>query len=254
MKHALLPLFAMVSTAAAYDVFHPAPVGNLRDLSPDRPDTTESPVTVDAGHWQVETSLYDWSRDAGNDTHTWASTNVKLGLSDCSDLQLLFDSFLRDEAADAEGFGDITLRYKWNVWGNDGGKTAFALFPFVKIPTGTAASNGEWEGGLILPFTIELADGWSLATMAEIDVVDDPAGSHEFEFVHSVSLAHDFTEKFGGYLEYVGTVTERDYQAQVSAGVTYLIHENLAADAGLRCGLNRAAEDIGLFTGFTIRF
>lgn len=78
MKHALIPLFAIVSSAAAYDVFHPAPTENLRDLSPDRPDTTESPARwmLATGRWR---RVFPIGAAMREHTHTWASTNVKLG-------------------------------------------------------------------------------------------------------------------------------------------------------------------------------
>ncbi|MES2995926.1 MAG: transporter [Verrucomicrobiota bacterium] len=248
-------LFAFsLSGVFAYDLFHPVPTAAMRDLSADRPDTTESPVTVDAGHIQIEASLYDFSRERSDDVHTFGATNVKFGLTDCTDLQFVFDSYIWDEGADAEGFGDITMRYKWNLWGNDGGRTAFAVFPFVKIPTGTAISNDEWEGGLILPFSIDLAEGWSLGLMAEADVVADDAGSHDFEFIHTAVLGHDITERLGGYLEYVGAAAEDGYRALGSAGLTYMLNPNLMIDGGCRIGLNDAAEDFGMFTGITVRF
>ena len=35
---------------SSYNLFNPVPENLMRDLSPDRPDVTESPFTVDAGH------------------------------------------------------------------------------------------------------------------------------------------------------------------------------------------------------------
>jgi hypothetical protein len=45
--------------------------------------------------------------------------------------------------------GDLFLRTKVNLWGNDRGKGAFALIPFVKAPTTPQGiGNGATEGGL----------------------------------------------------------------------------------------------------------
>ena len=41
-------------TAPTYHLFAPVPRSAMRPLSTDRPDTTESPYTVDAGHFQME--------------------------------------------------------------------------------------------------------------------------------------------------------------------------------------------------------
>ncbi len=40
-----------------YHLFNPTPVGRMREMSTDRPDKTESPYTVDAGHFQWEMDL-----------------------------------------------------------------------------------------------------------------------------------------------------------------------------------------------------
>lgn len=256
MKRIPSILFASALPLAAHDLFNPVPADQLRDLSADRPDTTESPVTVDAGHYQIEASVIDWGRESGADTYTMMSTNIKAGLTERTDIQLVFDSYVRDESGGSavDGFGDVTMRLKWNLWGNDGGETALALFPFVKIPTGTALSNDEWEGGLIVPFSMDLAEGWGLGLMAELDLVDDGAGSHEFEFVHTAVLGRDLTESTGVFLEYIGVAAEDRYEASAAAGLTWLLNENLMLDCGGRVGLNDEAEDIGLFTGFTVRF
>ena len=37
-----------------YHLFNPTPPERMRELSTDRPDQTESPHTVDAGHFQLE--------------------------------------------------------------------------------------------------------------------------------------------------------------------------------------------------------
>ena len=35
----------------------------MREMSTDRPDKTESPYTVDAGHFQIEWDLFNFERD-----------------------------------------------------------------------------------------------------------------------------------------------------------------------------------------------
>lgn len=226
----------------------------VRELSADRPDATESPITVEPGRVQIESSLYDWSRDGRNDTHAWLSLHAKFGLAESVDFGLVIDSFVRQENPGAEGFGDIGLTLKWNLWGNDGADTALALLPYMKIPTHTALSNGEWEGGLAVPFAVGLADGWDLGLMAAVDVVDDSTGSHEFEFLHTAVISRDLNDSMGCFLEYIGVAAEDRYEASLATGMTYLLHENLMLDISLRVGLNDEAPDVGMATGFTVRF
>ena len=83
----------------------------LRDLEADRPDATESPRTVDAGHFQVEMSLLGYSRDRSggmrSESWTWAETNIKYGLNDSMDLQLVFSPYVRESV---RGNGCVRLQ------------------------------------------------------------------------------------------------------------------------------------------------
>ena len=79
------------------------------------------------------------------------------------------DSYVRERtrvspgpATTTDGFGDITTRLKVNLWGNDGGRTALAIMPFLKVPTASdGLGNDVVEGGIIVPFAFELPAGWS---------------------------------------------------------------------------------------------
>ena len=138
------PAMAQATDKSGYHLFNPTPREHLRDLSTDRPDKTESPYTVDAGRFQFEMDLVTLTIDEAADfrveTVNVAPINLKLGLTNTTDLQVIFDSYVRqtieDETTGArdtiDGVGDVTVRLKQNLWGNDGGKTALAVMPFVK--------------------------------------------------------------------------------------------------------------------------
>ena len=97
------------------------------------PDATESPITVDAGRFVIEASYFDWRRDQGIESQTILSTNLKLGLSENTDLQFVFDGFTREGNRDS-GFENVQLRVKRNLWGNDGGKSALSHFSLCAVP------------------------------------------------------------------------------------------------------------------------
>ena len=237
----------------------------LRALAADRPDSTESPITVDKGYWQVETSVLDFARDrsGGNGYETWtfAETNLKYGITDNMDLQFVFAPYVyqRTKTAgaltEAEDASDITIRLKWNLWGNDGGKTAFALFPYVKVPTGTALSNDQWEAGIIFPYSAEINDRVGLGLQAEFAYAwDENDADYDIEFLHTAVLGFAVTEKLGAYIEYLGIAGDHPYQAHASGGLTYAITDQFQWDIGAVYGLNDAAEDLNVFSGFTIKF
>src|SRR5213594_318437 len=59
---------------SSYTIFNPVPHDLMRELSPDRPDKTESPYTVDAGHFQLEMDFVNYTHD--HDTAGSADTHV----------------------------------------------------------------------------------------------------------------------------------------------------------------------------------
>jgi len=240
-----------------YGLFRPVPLDRLRPLSPDRPDATESPVTVDAGHLQFEVSLADWSRDRGRERLVGLQTNAKVGLSERTDLQVLLDPFVVEDGPGGgrlRGGGDVTTRLKWNLWGNDGGDTALALLPYATFPGGGEVGGSELQGGLAVPFSTSAGDV-SVGLMASFDAVyDDGADRHRLEVLHTAVAGFELAERTGAYLEYAGTAGPGDYRASVNLGLTRALSRDAVLDVGARVGLTSAAEDLGLFVGFTRRF
>lgn len=121
------PAFAQDVERSPYSLASPVPGEALRELSTDRPDKTESPYTVDAGHVQIELDLVTYAQDRDGDirTETYGimPVNLKFGVTGSTDLQLLIDPYVRRAVSDRNadmrqsmpGFGDITLRLKHNL-------------------------------------------------------------------------------------------------------------------------------------------
>lgn len=260
---------------SGFNLLNPTPRDLLRDLSTDRPDKTESPYTVDAGHFQIESDLVNFSYDSFNgepgdvrtDAWSFVNTNFKVGLLNHVDLQLVVSTFnyVRAEERstrsvdESSGFGDVITRLKINVWGNDGGKTAFAVMPFVKFPTSQdELGNGAVEGGLILPLAIALPAEWQMGLMTEFDFTRDSSGSgYHTEFINTITVSHDIVGDLAGYLEFFSSVsTERDSEwvGTVDLGVTYGLSADIQLDAGVNIGVTRAADDINPFIGVSWRF
>ncbi|HEU4678567.1 MAG TPA: transporter [Terrimicrobiaceae bacterium] len=126
-----------------YNLFNPTPRPLMREMSTDRPDKTESAYTVDAGHFQFEADLVSFGIDRWNADGkrgfgaNVANVNLKAGLYNNVDLQLVVENYVYEQVrADSvtvrkSGFGDLTTRLKVDLWGNYGGRTAFAVFLFA---------------------------------------------------------------------------------------------------------------------------
>jgi len=260
---------------SGFNLFNPTPRNLLRELSTDRPDKTESPYTVDAGHFQIESDLVNFSYDAFNgdpsdtraESWSFANTNFKVGLLNNVDLQLVVSTFnhvrLEDQTArtvdEISGFGDIITRLKINVWGNDGGTTAFGVMPFVKFPTAqNNLGNDAVEGGLILPLAVSLPAEWALGLMTQFDFARDTSGSgYHPEFINTITVSHSIVGELSGYVEFFSSVStegESDWIGTVDLGVTYGVTDDIQLDAGVNIGVTRAADDFNPFVGISWRF
>ncbi len=254
-----------------FTLFNPTPRELWRPMSADRPDVTESPKTVDAGAVQLEISFFEYFHDSDNtsaektDSLLLAFSNVKVGLLNNVDLQIVFAPYVRNETRpDAgpttvdEGFSDVVVRLKINFWGNDEGDTALGILPFIKIPTGTSISNGRVDAGIALPFGWDINEKVGLGVMPQLDLVyNETTGTHDLGLLFSTVLGFEIGGPVAGYVEYVGIAFfngDDDYESLLSFGGTYEITPNAVLDAGVRVGLNRRANDLAVFTGITLRF
>ncbi len=258
-----------------YSLVNPTPRELMRDLSTDRPDKTESAYTVDAGRFQIESDLLSYSSDHdtadGADTQVdaWsvAAVNVKAGLLNWMDLQLVLDTYnhvttddrLTSQKVTQSGLGDLTTRLKMNVWGNDGGKTALAVMPFVKIPTNQDdLGNDDVEAGIIIPLAVELPAGWGMGLMTEFDFVRNRADDgYSTDFVNTITFSHDIVGNLGGYVELftlISSESNTDWVGTFDLGLTYGLTEDIQIDAGINIGITESAEDFNPFLGLSWRF
>ena len=249
------------ASKSGYSLLNPAPRSLWRPMSADRPDFTESPYTVDAGAMQIEASFFDYARDGDSEAWAVAPTNFKIGLLNNTDIQFVFEPIVHvDDGANTEtGLGDTQVRLKFNIWGNDEGDTAFAIMPFIKLPTATNdIGNERVEGGVILPFAVSLDERVGLGFMAEVDAVyNDTNDAYDLDFIGTGVVGVDVTDSVGVYLEGIGiwnTDADTDFRGILGTGATYSLRENTMLDAGFNFGLTGEVDDFGFFTGITWRF
>ena len=255
---------------SGYSLFHPVPDNLLRELSPDRPDETESPYTVDAGHFQLEMDFANFTYDQtdGTTTKAWniGDFNFKVGLLNNVDFQMVYDNYLNVNTKDGSGhsttqsgFGDFTTRLKVNLWGDDGGQTVFALLPYVKFPTSTDdLGNNAVEGGVIFPLAVSLPHDFDLSMETAVGFFQDETDNryHE-EFIVSASLDHQIIGKLSGFLEFYSNFATRDragWIGTVDTGLEYLVTKNLQLDCNCYFGVTPAAPNFNPFCGITVRF
>lgn len=254
---------------SSYTLFSPTPRELLRDLSTDRPDTTESPHTVDAGHIQLEMDVVRFTSDSQGGVRarelSIAPINLKVGLLHNVDVQLLFDPHVRGRVDAGPGpalrysdVGDLATRLKINLWGNDDGRTALAIMPYVKWPlSANEVRNGETEGGIIVPFGANIGGGWSMGLMTEVDFVSDGGGGHDTEWLNTITFSRDLAGALGGFVEFAAitsSASDSEWQGYLDIGFTYGFGPDSQLDFGCNFGVTRSAADFQPFLGYTRRY
>ena len=249
-------------------LFNPTPASQLRDLNSDRPNVTQGPYTIDAGHLQVESSFLEFTHSSDSRGHAdllnALPTNIRLGVLSNFEIELAIDpyqnavSYTRSPAVRQEGFGDTQLGAKLNFWGDDSGATAFGVQPFLKLPTGAAGiSNHHVEGGVILPFSFAITDGLSVAVMAEADVVRNQFNTgYGVNNVESIVLQKSLSKATSVYVEYVGVApvdAGTTFASAVDIGGVTQLNPNLQLDVGINLGISRSLPNFTVFSGITFR-
>jgi hypothetical protein len=255
-----------------FTLLDPAPMLSLREINA----LYENPYTVDAGHAQVETFVFQYSRDQSSvqnsttlrEAWTFGPMTLKLGVLNNLDAEVVLSPVYTHissqdkstgEAAFLNGFGNTIPRLKLNLWGDDGGSTALAIVPFLKVPTHSPGlGNRSLEGGLILPFSVELPYGWWMVLSPEVDCARDvhAAGYHP-GLANTVYFCHQIAGKLSGYadlLACVSTETPSNWMGVLDFGLSYALSRNMQVDLGLGVGVMCGADDLNPYLGYSFRF
>ena len=255
-----------------YSLFDPVPESDLRSFSPDRPAKSTDPYTVDAGHFQYEADLfnYTYQKTGGVRTTTWFGPDptFKIGLTNTLDFEVNIAPFEQVDITDQStglssqfnGVSDLFFRAKINVWGNDGGTTAFALIPYLKAPTApNGIGNGATEGGFIVPLNVSLPNDLSLLLNTELDILKDGLGDgYHTGYVNIISLSGPIvkdvtlTGELWSSINQDPSDTIRQYSFDTA--IAWTVRPNLQLDAGANVGLNRETPAIQAYAGVAQRF
>jgi hypothetical protein len=242
-------------------VFNPVPQEQLRPLTTDRPDLTESAITVDAGHLQLEMDLGVVGVDrATSDVElTMVGVNLKVGLTPSADLQLVLPPIgLPITNGPLRPVGnDALVRLKYNVLGNDGSDITLGVMPFVVVNLGGLDPDVivPLEGGVIIPFSFALPADFGLASMVQLEINHDGLNWQPGAVV-SVSVGHPLpVDGFGVYVESAALLepTFTDSRLLASGGVTWGLTPDMQLDLGTRIPVVGNGGAYEGFAGISIR-
>jgi hypothetical protein len=259
---------------SGFTLFNPTPVADLRAFCTDRPTKSTGPCTVDAGHFQIESDVVNltYAASGGADTTTVLYTNptLKLGLTNTVDVEVNMAPWetvaSKDRGAGKtvrdSGVGDLFLRLKANLIGDDGGDVSVALDPYVKVPTAPiGVGNGAVEGGLIVPVQVNLPASWSLTLDPEADDLENANdGGHHLNLAGLLSFSRPVSKTLTFSVEVwsdvnldpSGSVT----QASFDLALAWIpaADPNFQLDGGVNLGLNNQTPAAQAYVGVSHRF
>ena len=264
---------ANVPDKSGYTLLNPTPDDEMRKFTPDRPAKGFSVRTIDAGHFEVEmdTINYTYSKYLGISTRSVQTLdpNFKIGVTNWADVEVQFNGLQSSQSFDAlsgatlehgAGFGDIVLRTKMNLIGNDTGPVGFALIPYIKLPSSAPViSNGAVEGGLIAPLALRLPQDYLVTLMTEVDALKDSANRREANFVNLIGVSHPLPGVEGANVTVelfsaVGNDRATPPIYTFDLGMNFRVDQHTILDVGLNLGLNSAAPKVQIYTGISARF
>lgn len=246
---------AQKASENSYSLFNPVPHAQMREMETDRPDVTEAPYTVDAGHFQFETDLVRTIKEIGesSETHTVLinQINLKIGIANSTAVQIGFQTYGRQNDKKygsgtekiSDGHGDLTLRIKQNLIGNDTGKFALALLPYIKFPT-SKYEDSRFEGGVIVPMQYKLPGEWNLGFQVELDRLKDQDDEDmHTEFLQTLTISHSIIKGIEGIVEtyYTYDFKAHQFSNYINAAFQLDVAKDFKLDAGLNLGIQHTA-------------
>jgi hypothetical protein len=284
---ATTPATTVAPTAPAskwqFTLLNPVPADQLRGMDTDRPNVTNTPHTVDAGHVQMETGLIDYSYDRSrfsggeirSDDFAFAPSNFRLGLLDDLEVNAAIDPYQIDRTHEStsgtnagstfysRGLGDTVVGAKLNLWGNEGGDATWvsglAIQPQFKFPTAShGLGNGHFEFSVALPFLLNLPAAFHLGLQSGVSLERNTANDGNLAGMqNSISVDRVVWKQLDVYVEYASDVTSEkhvDSVQTVDIGGTFPLNDNVVLDTGFDLGLNRATSDLQVLAGISVRF
>ena len=253
-----------------YWLFNPVPLDQMRSFSTDRPTKSNVPYTVDAGHFQYETDLVNFTHQVAGTTRTDTllvpNPTFKIGITNNADFEVNvpvagFHAYGAAAPSNALwGIGDTFVRSKINLWGDDGGDTAAAIIPDVKAPSAPIGiGNGAVEGGLIGPVGFSLPNSFTLLLVPEIDVLKDSLNDgYHGNYIFDVNLSREVIKNVTAYVElwsdYSADPTAKATLMSFDTALAWVFLPNVQVDVGANFGLTGATPAVQIYAGLSQRF
>ena len=226
-----------------------------QEVAPDRPSASDSAFTVAPGTVQIENGISYEKEDARR-----TSLNVlgRVGLTRNLELRIGADPIVRlRNGVDETGVGDMVVGAKYRALDEAGGRPAFALLPYAKLPTANSPIGSE-ESDFGLSFILSKslpADFTADFNIGAVALGQPGNDQYRGQAYTSLAIGRSLTSRLSAYGEvFYRTRAQNNGPDSIGAdvGVVYLVNKRVALDAAFERGLNSGATDYVVRAGVTI--
>lgn len=214
----------------------------------DRPDQTESALTVPCGALQIESGvLVGFEGDSHtSDRQILLPTSLfRYGITKGFELRLV-NQFEMIKSAEGQnhGISDLEVGTKIRLLNKKNLNTQIAFLSHFIIPSGTKEISSEQFGtSNKLSISHTLADNVALGYNVGYNTSFDGKG----DLTYTLSLGIGVNDKVGIYAEPYGAMVDMEkFVSSFDAGFTYLANQNLQFDFSFGVGVNQRMNYLSL--------
>jgi hypothetical protein len=223
-------------------------------LVTDRPDQTESSVTVPQKHLQVESGFIFEQVTSHDQNISYNSTLLRYGLLDNFELRLGTDyTKMLTDNSDLQGFNPINAGFKSYIVKENGLVPELAFMLGLSIPN---TGLEEYQHKNLVP-SFRFAGSYTLTDKMGFgfNIGAEWGQEHTMAtYYYSAVLGYSLSRFFGAFAELYGYLPEKaDNDMRADAGITCLVLKNLQFDVSGGIGLNEIAPDYFVGTGISLR-
>ncbi len=137
------------------------------------------------------------------------NTTAYIGIVNGFDFEIGTQLFVRNTFATngsdhtESGIGDVTLRAKWVFLKDGESREVAAVVPYIVLPTDSnAVGNNAVEGGVIVPWQVDVTNDFRIGAMAQVDILRNQANTSYTSRLYGSAFAKwKLGQRFGAYAE-----------------------------------------------------
>ena len=215
---------------------------SAQNIITDRPDQTESAVTLEKGRLQIESGILTQTEGDGNEklnTLVIPTNLFRYGISKKVELRLVvqLDGIqTKDDNAYQFALASVELGAKIVLNQTEDPTVQFALLSHLVLPKDNWSQFSNQLGFLN---RISIAHNINQKTSIGYNLGYNHYAYGEGNFIYTVAIGHSLSEKLSIYVEPYGSVfTDLIPLSNFDFGMAYLVNSNIQLDLSFGLGLN----------------